>query len=680
MEKRSLERRKIVKALCGAALVTAAAVSLTQRLSVRSGAVREPSVAESAQTVGWRFTEGGAGGGRYSQLAEINRDNVKLLKVAWTYRHGDVRDPSGPDRIFRGTAFESTPILVEGRLIFTTPFNRAIALDPETGAELWTYDPKIDKGRRFGNMMINRGASYWRGSNTNGMCASRVFFGTLDARLIALDVKTGKPCADFGKGGAVNLLEAIENLADPWEYNITSPPTVVGDNVIVGSSIADITRRIQPSGAVRAFDARTGALVWRFNTIPKPGEVGNETWEDESWKENGGANVWSTITADLERGLVFLPVSSAGPDPYGGDRKGANLFSDSVVALDAKTGKYVWHFQTVHHDLWDYDLAAPPILVRIRQDGRDVDAVAQATKTGFIFLLDRETGKPIFPVEEKSVPQSDVPGEKSWPTQPFPTKPDALVPQRLTEADLWDADQKRFAKCRDKLSKLRNEGIFTPPSERGSILYPYPAGGANWSGGAFDPKSGILYVPVNNLVVTVQLKKLPDSNFKNTDGKIMHTGLSGLWWVLTGKGTGLRYWMDRKLFAEDDAPCNRPPWGWMVAVDLNRGEIIWREPVGEDRKLGVRGLDNFGPPLATAGGLVFHAGSRDLRLRAHDARTGEVIAQFDLPAGLHAGPITYKLAPDRKQFLVVAPGGHIMLGSRLGDYIIAYTLPDTMNH
>jgi quinoprotein glucose dehydrogenase len=673
-----VKKRSVKTLLCVVLALVAAAFLLQYRSEVETpaGLVREPTVAESAETVGWKFTEGAPGGGRYSPLSDINRDSVKRLKVAWTYRHGDVRDPSGPDRIFRGTAFESTPILVESRLIFTTPFNRVIALDPETGTELWTFNPKIDKGRRFGNMMINRGAAYWPGTGGGGDCASRVFYGTLDARLIALDVKTGRACSDFGKGGVVNLLEGIENLTDPWEYNLTSPPTVVGDNVIVGSSIADITRRIMPSGAVRAFDARTGALVWRFNTIPRSGEVGNETWENESWKENGGANVWSTITTDVERGLVFLPATSAGPDPYGGDRKGANLFSDSLVAVDAKTGKYVWHFQTVHHDLWDYDLASPPILVRVRQDGRDVDAVAQATKTGFIFLFDRETGKPIFPVEEKSVPQSDVPGEKSWPTQPIPTKPDPLIPQNLTEAELWNADQKRYDKCRERLRKLRNEGLFTPPSERGSILYPYPAGGANWSGGSFDPKSGVIYVPVNNLAVTVQLKKLPDSNFKNTDGKIMHTGLSGLWWVLTGRGTGLRYWMDRKLFAEDDVPCNRPPWGWLAAVDLNRGEIIWREPVGEDRKMGVRGLSNFGPPLATAGGLVFHAGSRDPRLRAHDARTGEVITQFDLPAGLHAGPITYKLAPGRKQFLVVAPGGHIMLGSKLGDYVIAYTLSD----
>jgi quinoprotein glucose dehydrogenase len=670
-------KKRNVKTLSCAALALAAAAVFFQRRSMEgcdSGVAGAPSIAESGETVGWRFTEGGAGGGRYSPLADIHRDNVKRLQVAWTYRHGDVRKASGPDGTLRSTAFEATPILVEGRLVFTTPFNRVIALDPETGAELWSFDPKIDKGRRFANMLINRGAACWRGSGATGACASRVFFGTLDARLIALDVKTGRPCADFGNGGTINLLEGIERVVDSWEYNITSPPTVVGDNVIVGSSIADIVRRAMPSGAVRAFNARTGALVWRFNTIPKTGEVGNETWENESWKDSGGANVWSTITADLERGLVFLPVSTAGPDFYGGDRRGANLFSDSVVALDAKTGKYVWHFQTVHHDLWDYDLAAPPILVRVRHDGRDVDAVAQATKTGVVFLLERDTGKPLFPVEERAVPQSDVPGEKSWPTQPFPTRPDALTPQRLTEDDLWDADRKRLAKCRETLRRLRNDGPFTPPSERGSILYPFTGGGANWSGGAFDPASGLLYVPVNNLVHTIRLRKLSESNFNDTDGKVMRTGLSGLWWLMTGKGTGLRYFMDRKLFAEDGAPCNRPPWGWMVAVDLNRGEIVWREPVGEDHKLGVRGLNNFCPPLATAGGLVFHAGSRDPRLRAHDARTGEVIAQFDLPAGLHAGPITYKLAPDRKQFLVIAPGGHIGLGSKPGDFIIAYTV------
>jgi quinoprotein glucose dehydrogenase len=473
----------------------------------------------------------------------------------------------------------------------------------------------------------------------------------------------------------VNLLEGIEPLVDPWEYNVTSPPTIVGDVVIVGSSIADLVRRIHPPGAVRAYNARTGALVWRFNTIPSEGEYGVETWENESWRTTGGANVWSTITADLERGLVFLPVSTAGPDFYGGDRLGTNLFSDSIVALDARTGKYLWHFQTVHHDLWDYDLAAPPNLVRVQHGNREIDAVAQATKTGFVFLLDRETGKPLFPVEEQPIPQSDVPGEKTWPTQPFPTKPVPLVPQRLTEKDLWDVDPRRLEKCRKRLRALRNEGIYTPPSERGSILYPFTAGGANWSGGAFEPTSGLLYVPVNNLAHTIQLKKLPDSNFNKTDGIVMRNIFPGLWWLLTGRGTGLRYQMIRKLFSEDEVPCNRPPWGMLVAVDLHRGEIVWQIPVGEDGK-GVRGLPSFGPPLVTAGGLVFHGGTRDQRLWAYETRTGEVRATFDLPAGLHAGPITYKLTPGGKQYLVVAPGGHTTLGSKLGDYIVAYTLPD----
>ena len=481
MEGVRLKRISAVPALILATLVS----SCTQS---QRGPAPKASRLEMPQVVGWPVTEGSAGGGRYSPLTEIDRTNVSQLKVVWTYRHGDFR--SGgllPDKYFKGTAFEATPIVVGGRLIFTTPFNRVVALDPKTGAELWTFNPKIDTGRRFGNMMINRGVAYWLDPNAEGVCASRVFLGTLDARLIALDVKTGKPCTDFGKAGTVNLLEGIQHLVDSWEYNVTSPPTIVGDNVIVGSSIADITRRIMPSGAVRAYNARSGALVWRFNTIPQEGEYENETWERGSWRHNGAANVWSTMTADLERGLVFLPVSSAGPDLYGGDRPGANLFSDAVVALDAKTGELVWHFQTVHHDIWDYDLAAPPILVRVEHNGREIDAVVQLTKTGPVFVLDRETGTLLFPVEERPVPPSDVSGEMAWPTQPFPVKPPPLVPHHLTEDDLWDEDASHLEACKKKLRKLRNEGIFTPPSERGSLLYPGATGGSNWSGARWRP-------------------------------------------------------------------------------------------------------------------------------------------------------------------------------------------------
>ena len=627
--------------------------------------------------VGWPVTEGGAGGGRYSPLTDIDRDNVSQLKVAWTYRHGDFRSGGNlPDKNLKGTAFESTPIVVEGRLIFTTPFNRVIALNPETGAEIWSFDAKIDKERRFANMLINRGVAYWHDPKADGPCKSRVFLATLDARLIAIDVQSGKKCSDFGQAGTVNLLEGIENLVDPWEYNVTSPPTVVGDNVIVGSSIADLIRRIMPSGAVRAYNARTGALVWRFNTIPKAGEFGTETWKDESWRHHGGANVWSTMIADLERGLVFLPVSTAGPDLYGGDRKGENLFSDSIVALHTSSGKRLWHFQTVHHDLWDYDLASPPILVEVEQNGHKIDAVVQLTKTGLVFILDRETGKSLFPIEERLVPSSDLPGEEAWPTQPFPLKPPPLAPHVLTEDDLWDIDAERLEKCREKLASLRNEGIFTPPSEQGSILYPSTGGGANWGGGAFDPETGLLYVPTNNIAMMQRLVKLPDSNFEKTEAVVMQGGLGGIWYVLTGRGTGLRYRMDeRGLLEVDGVPCNKPPWGMMSAVHLNSGEIRWQVPVGKTQT-GISGLFNYAPALVTAGGLLFHGGSVDQRLWVYDAQTGKVLTAFDLPAGLHAGPITYKIRPDGKQYLVVAPGGHIGLGSKLGDYIIAYTLPD----
>jgi quinoprotein glucose dehydrogenase len=630
--------------------------------------------AGSLQTASWPITGGDPGGMRYSLLTDINRANVATLQVAWTYRHGDYR--SGWPDLFKGTAFQSTPIVVDGRLIFTTPYNRVIALDPETGRELWTFDPQINKGRRFGNLMINRGVAYWRDPHATGQCASRVFFGTLDARLIALDVASGEPCADFGTDGTVDLLDGIEHLVDPWEYNVTSPPTVFGDNVIVGSSIADEVRRIQPSGAVRAYHARTGALVWRFNTIPQNEEFGADTWGNGSWRTTGGANVWSTMTADLERGLVFLPVSTAGPDFIGVDRPGANLFSDSVVALDAKTGERRWHFQTIHHDLWDYDLAAPPALVRVQHEGREIDAVAQGTKTGFVFLLDRDTGRPLFPVEERPVPQSAIPGEASWPTQPFPSKPPALVPQRLTEGDLWDADPQLHKKCLARFRTLRNDGIFTPPSTQWTILYPGTAGGVNWSGGAFDPPSGLWVVPTNNDVHLIRLDPLPSENFHETNGIVMQTSWGTLRWLLWRTGTGLRYGQIRDALVEGGYRCHKPPWGMLHAVDLNTGEIRWQVPVGEDPESGVRGLSNFGPPLITAGGVIFHAGSKELKLRAHDVTTGKVLATFDIPAGLHAGPITYKLRPDGKQYLVIAPGGHRRLGSKLGDYVIAYTLPD----
>lgn len=633
----------------------------------------------AAAVAGWPFTEGAAGGGRFSPLTDITKENVDQLEVAWTYEHDDYFVGGFPMEVNRGSAAESTPIVVENTLIFTTPRNRVVALDPGTGRERWTFDPKIEDGPAYANMWINRGVSYWTDADASGPCSSRVFLATLDARLIALDLETGRPCKDFGRDGTVNLLDGIGPIYDPWEYNVTSPGAVVGDVIVVGSAVADLLRPDSPPGDVRAFDVRTGALRWTFHTIPHEGEPGRETWENGT-KLTGAANVWSTMTADPERGLVFLPVSSASPDFYGGDRLGTNLYSDSVVALEAATGRRVWHFQTVHHDLWDYDLAAPPVLVTVTHDGKKVDAVAQATKHGFVFLLDRDTGEPLFPVEERAVPASDVPGERAHPTQPIPTKPPPLVPQTITEEDLYAPTPEHFEECREQLAELRNEGLFTPPSLRGSVLYPWTGGGANWSGATWDPARQLLVVPVQNRVHVLELDEVSKEATGEGDWvKPLHgINLLNTWWLLTGLGTGQRYRVHpisgRTSLMNDGVPCNKPPWGMLVGVDLARGEIAWRASTAVDDD--DPGSSGYGPALSTASGLVFHGSTKDPVLRVHDADTGERITTFNLPAGLHAGPISYRLEPNGKQFLVVAPGGHIGKGSPLGGHVVAYTLPD----
>ncbi|MEA3005339.1 MAG: quinoprotein glucose dehydrogenase, partial [Acidobacteriaceae bacterium] len=494
------------------------------------------------------------GGMRHSALSQINRENVAKLKVAWIYHTGDISD--GQDGRKR-SGFETTPILIDGKLYLTTPFNRVIALDPTTGREVWSYDPRIDQSLEYGDGLINRGAATWLDPVPAGkVCERRIFEATLDARLIALDAATGLPCKDFGSSGQVDLRNVpgyqrvnVGEHMRGW-YHMTSPPVTIDDMVIVGSAIDDNNRIDMPSGAVRAFDARTGALRWSWDPIPQ--DVPNTT---SSWM-TGAANTWSIMTVDVARDLVFIPTGSASPDYYGGLRPGDNKWANSVVALRARSGKLAWGFQLVHHDLWDYDTAAPPLLATLPHEGKNVPVVIQGNKTGFLYVLDRDTGKPVFPVEERAVPQSDIPGEKASPTQPFPLFPPPLAPQHFSIADAWGPTPADREACREAIGKLRNEGIFTPPSVQGTLAVPGYIGGMNWSGYAFDPIRNLLIVNTNNLVARVRL--IPRDNVSSDSG-------DGDYAAQRGTPYGM---LRRFLQSPSDLPCGAPPWGTLTAVDM----------------------------------------------------------------------------------------------------------------
>jgi quinoprotein glucose dehydrogenase len=611
-----------------------------------------------------------SGGSRYSPLNEINRDNVKNLKAVWTYRTGDVADGS---RTAETSQFEATPIMVDGTLYLSTPFNRVIALDPGTGVERWSFDPKVDLSVPYAEGLTCRGVSTWldRKRAAGEACRRRIFVATNDGRLIALDAVTGKACADFGKEGQVELTRGVGPFK-PGEYHFTSPPAIVGDLVIVGSTVEDALRVDAPSGVVRAFDARTGALRWNWNPIPRERtDPAWRTWKGGSASRTGAANVWSVISVDAERGLVFLPTSCPSPDFYGGERRGDNLYSDSVVALRASTGRLVWYFQAVHHDIWDYDVPAQPVLVNVRRRGREIPAVAVATKMGHVFLLDRETGKPLLPVEERPVPQSAAPGEELSPTQPFPILPPPLGPETLTPEDAWGITEADRQWCRERIKSLRSEGIFTPPSLQGSIVYPGNIGGVAWGGVSVDPKRSILIANTNRFPFIITL--IPRDRYAAE--KKAHPNAD-----ITPQ-TGTPYAMRREIWrTRSGVLCNPPPWGTLAAVDLTSGRVRWQVPLGTIPALAqVQGSSEWGSPnlggsIVTAGGLVFIAAAMDQYLRAFDIETGRELWKGALPAGGQATPMTYR-GKDGKQYVVIAAGGHGRLGTKLGDYVIAFALP-----
>jgi quinoprotein glucose dehydrogenase len=603
----------------------------------------------------WEHWGGDRGGSRFSPLNQITPDNVGNLVRAWEFRTGDL-DARAPE-VMKRTKFQATPLLVEDSLVFCSPFNEVIALDPGSGVQKWRYDPKISTAQRPANRYNCRGVAYWVDAQAaeNAACRARILMGTNDARVIALDARNGVPCADFGANGEIKL--AISPLEWPGEFQITSAPVVARGVVIVGSAIADNRRVDAPPGTVRAFDVRTGQPRWSFDPLVHGGIIA------------GHANVWAPMSVDVERGLVFLPTSSPSPDFWGGKRPGNNDYANSVVALRAETGERVWSYQTVHHDVWDYDLPAQPTLARIDTGEGMRDVVIQPTKQGFVFVLDRDTGKPVWPVEERAVPQGGAEGEQLSPTQPFPTHVPPLLSQQISADDVfglipfWEREA-----CRAQVASARNEGLYTPPSTQGTVLFPMTGGGVNWGGAAFDPVNQILYANISRAIHIVKL--LPRAAV--ADGFNPPPGHD------FGRQQGAPFAMTRAVAMSPlGLLCNKPPWGEMVAVDLKAGKILWRSRVGttEDRApLGI--AFHWGSPLVngvaiTAGGLAF-TGAMDAYLRAFDARSGQELWQGRLPVPGVANPMTYLWKGE--QYVAIGAGGHSEAGTTVGDSVVAFRL------
>jgi quinoprotein glucose dehydrogenase len=611
--------------------------------------------AQTATEAGWPTYGNDPGGTRYSPARQIDRGSVAQLKVAWTYRTGAL--PYDED-LDKKAAFEATPILIDGKLFLSTPYDHVIALNAVSGTKLWEFDPKLEHPHGFSEV-TSRGVSAWRDESAKAgkgqACAWRIFIGTLDARLIALDGETGRPCLDFGTGGEVDLTTDVK-MRDPGDYQVTSAPAIYKDLVITGSSEGDNRAVTLERGIVRAFDVRTGKLRWTWDPIAP--------WAYQNTPRTGAGNAWSTLSVDAPRDLVFIPTGSASPDYYGGFRKGDNKWANSVVALRASTGEFVWGFQVVHHDLWDYDVASQPTLFAWKEG---TPAIAITTKMGRVFVLNRLTGAPLLPVEERSVLKSDIPGEESWSTQPASTI--SLVPEKLSVEDAWGKDDREKQWCAEQIKAARSGDIFTPPSLEGTLVFPSNVGGVNWGSAAYDQQRHLLFVDTNRLPIFVKMiprAELDEARKNATDSDRLHGEFA--------RQTGAPFAMFRTpLLSPSGLPCNAPPWGTLAAVDLFEGRKVWDVPLGSLIPGMKTGTTTLGGPMVTAGGIVFTAAAMDNYLRAFDSETGKEIWAYQLPAGGQATPMTYSVGG--KQYVVIAAGGHGKLGTKQGDYVIAFTLP-----
>ncbi len=583
----------------------------------------------------WRYYGGDQEASRYAPLSQITPDNVRDLEVAWVHKTGDAQQRPL-------TTNECTPIVIDGVMFISTSQVKAQALDAATGKLLWTFDPfENDRSRR--SRGVNRGLTYFQDGKD-----LRIFL-TVHDRLYCLDGHSGKPVAEFGDDGALDMTQHFDRDMEGLGYKHTSPVVVWQDMLLVGGGGFEGPEPAAP-GHVRGYDVRTGKRRWIFHTIPWPGEFGYETWPKDAWRTAGGANNWGGMSLDPVRGWLFVSLGSPAFDFWGGDRIGKNLFGNCVLALDANTGERLWHFQTTHHDVWDYDLPAQPILGAIERNGQKVELVMQVTKTGLTFVLDRLTGAPVFGVEERPVPASDVPGEQLWPTQPFPVKPPPLSKLSLEEQDISDLSPESEAYIRAIVEENRIGPIYTPPSLQGTIIRPGFSGGALWGGGAFDPRSGYLYV---NTSETANMMQLAEAE-SGAGYRFGHTGY-------------------RRFFDQDGRVGLKPPWGFLTCIDMVSGDFVWREVLGEDPDYGKTGTRMMGGSIATAGGVVFIGATQDEKFRAFDSATGRELWSTKLSAGGYATPCSYEAGG--KQYVVIAAGGGGKQATKAGDEIVAFALP-----